>query len=930
MSTITFDSQSLIVDGRRTWLVSGAIHYARVPRELWRPRIRAAKQAGLNCIDTYVFWNLHEPQPGKFDFSGERDLRRFVEIVRDEGMYCTLRPGPFIGTGWDFAGHPAWLTTHGDLTLREASPPYLEACARYFGAVMAQVRDLQLTTPTEGLPPAVPTGNVPGDAAGGYLGGGRGPVIMMQVENEWLCHNNVQGQRYLGELVRYLRENGCMVPICNANNLWQRIDGTIDTWHASDNLMPDLRQLAIVQPDTPRFVSELPTGRLDHWGERRPRAIDADQLLERIAHALASGAQFNLMPFHGGTNFAFNAGQTLLGHDRYITTSHDVDAPLLEAGGRGEKYAAVKRIATFASQFHHVFANLTPGSAHVMPSPEADRHALAVAHQRGSQGDVVFIMRDEKDKRDTVDLLLHNGLTLTVPLGDDRAAWLLLQTNLGGVAQLEHTNLRPWAFLARQMLVLFGPAGAEGTVNLNGVELQITVPANKQPAIEKLDDLTVVVLNDKQIDATYACEAGLAVGCAGLDDDGEPMFAKGWQTMTFVSLDGELTTHRPTTPTRSVAPRLTSWQHASQQAIVDGSDDAFEKIDGPASLEQLGQNQGYGWYRIGIGAAKSAYALAPEAADRLHLFSQGKRLDILGRGPGATSGPSKLRLAGDVVVLADNLGRACDGAHLNPRKGLFGHIHQVNASRLPKPDITNERLPDPFEFVGYLPGMREGDRPSGDVIRWKFKPKGKRPYILHLSNLPGIALLLLNDTPIAFHHPEQSADAMQLVLQPGEGAMTGGVNTLTLALFTPLNASHKLDQIVTLYEVTQTLTNRGQWAFRPWGPPAEDAFADMPKTLPDQPAWFRARFNAKRTDAPLWCEPRGMSKGQIYLNGHNVGRYFLTTPEGKPVPPQRHHYLPEPWLHTDKPNELMLFDEHGKAPSQVRLAYNAMGPYHVS
>ncbi|MEX0745431.1 MAG: beta-galactosidase, partial [Phycisphaeraceae bacterium] len=173
MSTITFDGQSFIVDSRRVWLVSGAIHYPRVPHELWRDRIRAARQAGLNCIDTPVFWNLHEPRPGRFDFAGRQDLRRFVQTVGEEGMYCLLRPGPYIGAACDFGGHPAWLAAGDGVKLREAAPAYLEACARYLGAVMREVRELQLTTPTQGLPPAVPTGNVPGDAAGGYTGGGR-------------------------------------------------------------------------------------------------------------------------------------------------------------------------------------------------------------------------------------------------------------------------------------------------------------------------------------------------------------------------------------------------------------------------------------------------------------------------------------------------------------------------------------------------------------------------------------------------------------------------------------------------------------------------------------------------------------------------------------------------------------------------------------
>jgi beta-galactosidase len=109
MANISHDGQSFLIDNRRIWLVSGAVHYARTPRELWRQRLRAAKQAGLNCIDTYVFWNLHEPQPGTFRFDGDADLRAFVQMIGEEGLYCILRPGPYVCSEWDFGGLPAWL-----------------------------------------------------------------------------------------------------------------------------------------------------------------------------------------------------------------------------------------------------------------------------------------------------------------------------------------------------------------------------------------------------------------------------------------------------------------------------------------------------------------------------------------------------------------------------------------------------------------------------------------------------------------------------------------------------------------------------------------------------------------------------------------------------------------------------------------------------
>src|ERR1044071_9639276 len=145
MPSATFDGRSFMLDGRRIWLVSGSGHYARIPHELWEQRILSAKAAGLNCIETPVFWNRREPRPGSFHFKGDNDLRRFVQLIGAAGLYCILRPGPFIGQQWDGGGLPAWITGIKGVKLRVHNGPFLEACSRYLTAVAGQVRDLQAT-----------------------------------------------------------------------------------------------------------------------------------------------------------------------------------------------------------------------------------------------------------------------------------------------------------------------------------------------------------------------------------------------------------------------------------------------------------------------------------------------------------------------------------------------------------------------------------------------------------------------------------------------------------------------------------------------------------------------------------------------------------------------------------------------------------------
>ncbi len=925
MANISYDRQCFSIDNRRVWLVSGAIHYTRTPRELWRKRIRAAKQAGLNCVETYVFWNAHEKSPGDFDFSHDLDLRAFIKIIGEEGLFCILRPGPYICAEWDFGGLPPWLSDIDGVKLRQANGPFLEACARYIREVMQQVKDLQITssrsTDTDWSHLAARTDQ------GGYRGEGGGPIIMMQAENEWFCHSDEQHDKYLLEGVRHLRENGCTVPINNCNNLWQPIDGTIDTWNGKRHLAANMRQLAAVNPDAPRMVTELWTGWFDQWGNTHHTKDTPGDVLHRLAGTLATGAMFNLYMFHGGTNFGFTGGRTITTRDCFQTTSYDYNAPLSEAGGRPDMYRAVKRIATFTSHFHQLFANLGDTPPHASIAPDGD-HPPAVMHATGSRGDAVFILKHKDDKTNELPVLLPDGRTLPVTLGDDRAAWLVLNTPLPTGQTLDYTNLRPFALIGSRMLVLFAPAGSQGLISIDGAPITVKVPAGKQPHIQVIDDLTVVTLSDEQADAAYPLDDGLVIGAAELDEDNQPVAMKGWATRFHIDLSGKLNKQKQTASRKPAAPKLTGWQHAPLDTLLDGTDPAYEPIDGPAPLESLGQAYGYGWYRVPVNKINAGKLLWPQAGDRLHVYQDGKLKSVLGHGPDAEFGPAALKLDGQLTVLADNLGRFNYGQDVGERKGVFGLPYKVSPIKLAKPKITNRPAPDPFALTGYVYGQHQSEPRPAQALSWTVSPDGRKPLILEFDGLPISAVVEVNGEPVALHSALQGNRFNRLVLTPGEGPTKGGKNTITLALYEPLPDGIDPNKHLRCYKVTEIVSNtRGQWSFSKWSPPEDDAFTSLPTSTPAQPAWFRASFSVKQADVPLWLEPVGMSKGQLYLNGHNLGRFWVATRTGKKVPPQHAYYLPEPWLHTNQPNELLIFDEHGKLPTKCKLVYNPNGPY---
>src|SRR5687768_15288927 len=85
--TFRLGETDFLLDEKPFQIISGELHYPRVPKEAWRARMKMAKAMGLNTIGTYVFWNLHEPQKGKFDFSGNNNIAEFVKIAQQEGLW---------------------------------------------------------------------------------------------------------------------------------------------------------------------------------------------------------------------------------------------------------------------------------------------------------------------------------------------------------------------------------------------------------------------------------------------------------------------------------------------------------------------------------------------------------------------------------------------------------------------------------------------------------------------------------------------------------------------------------------------------------------------------------------------------------------------------------------------------------------------------
>lgn len=320
------------LDGKPFKVLSGELHYSRIPREYWHARLKMAKAMGLNTIATYVFWNVHEPEPGHYDFNGQNDLAAFIKAAQEEGLYVILRSGPYSCAEWDLGGLPAWLLADpkSAQAIRTNSPLFLEPAERWINRLAREVLPLQL--------------------------GRGGPILMTQIENEYGIYGS--DHAYMESLRNiYLKAgfNGRDSMLYTADN-WKNIpEGSIPELFAAVNFgirnhQSGLDNLAAARPHQALFVSEYWPGWFDHWGHPHETRPSGPQI-EDIDYILHRGTGINIYMFHGGTSFGFMAGSSYLNH-KFLpdVTSYDYDAPLDESGRPTPKYYAYrKELAKFSA-----------------------------------------------------------------------------------------------------------------------------------------------------------------------------------------------------------------------------------------------------------------------------------------------------------------------------------------------------------------------------------------------------------------------------------------------------------------------------------------------------------------------------------------------------------------------------------------------------
>jgi len=432
--TFALGDSVFLLDGKPFQMISGEMHYPRIPREAWRQRMKMAKAMGLNTIGTYVFWNLHEPQKGKFDFSGNNDIAAFVKTAQEEGLWVVLRPSPYVCAEWEFGGYPYWLQNEKGLVVRSKEAKYLEEYRKYIDEVGKQLAPLQVNH--------------------------GGNILMVQIENEYGSY---------GKDKEYLEINRKMFIDAGFDGLLYTCDpaGDLVKGHLP-GLLPAVNGLdkpnkvkGLIQDNHygkgPYYIAEWYPAWFDWWGTKH-HTVPAEQYVDRLDAVLAAGISINMYMFHGGTTRGFMNGANYKDGTPYEPqiSSYDYDAPLDEAGNATEKFM----------KFREVIQKHLPAEQKLPDVPKA-KPTIAIPSINFTQASSIF---------DVLPAPKLNATPLTFEDLNQAYGFVLYRTTLNNAASglLKIKDLRDYA-------IIFINGKRVGVLDrrLDQDSLQVDVPQGK-------------------------------------------------------------------------------------------------------------------------------------------------------------------------------------------------------------------------------------------------------------------------------------------------------------------------------------------------------------------------------------------------------------------------------------------------------------------
>ncbi|CAL5199249.1 unnamed protein product [Lathyrus oleraceus] len=298
-ASVSYDNKAILVNGQRKFLFSGSIHYPRSTPEMWPDLIQKAKDGGLDVIQSYVFWNGHEPSPGKYYFEDRYDLVKFIKLVQQAGLYFHLRIGPYACAEWNLGGFPVWLKYVPGIEFRTDNEPFKAAMQKFTIKIVDMMKAEKLFQ-TQG-----------------------GPIILSQIENEYgpvEWEIGAPGKAYTKWFSQMAVGLNTGVPwiMCKQEDAPDPIIDTCNAYYC-ENFKPN-------KDYKPKMWTENWSSWYTEFGGGVPRRPAEDMAFSVVRFVQNGGTFVNYYMYHGGTNFDRTSGGP------FIATSYDFDAPIDEFG----------------------------------------------------------------------------------------------------------------------------------------------------------------------------------------------------------------------------------------------------------------------------------------------------------------------------------------------------------------------------------------------------------------------------------------------------------------------------------------------------------------------------------------------------------------------------------------------------------------------
>ncbi|MFV9504418.1 MAG: beta-galactosidase [Oscillochloridaceae bacterium umkhey_bin13] len=890
-SSVQLDRTGLWLDGQPFYLLAGCVHYFRWPHTEWRALLEQARWAGLNTIDTVIPWNRHEPNPGQFDFAEEADLGAFLDLCHELGLKAIVRPGPYICAEWENGGLPAWLTAEPGLRLRTDDERHMAAIRRWFAVLLPIIAPRQ------------------------YDQGG--PVILCQIENEhWASgvYAHDFHQRSLGELAT---QHGIRVPQYTCM-------GGMPEWPEFRNgwsgIAEKLVQTRALWPDNPMIVSELWSGWFDSWGASR-QTRKAPAKLDLTLHQLTAvgAAGFSHWMWAGGTNFGFWGGRTVGGDLVFMTASYDYDAPISEFGELRAKALIARRhhlfLGSLGAQLAPILADAVPGGLRVISPPAVRGRSEAGAEpyrtvKAGPSAPAAW--------RDFQATFLYNpgheGATYQVG-GDQPARQIMVEVEPAAIRPiftqlpLGHHGLRLIIHTGRilgfwhETLVIYGQPGEVGMLELG------CGTANAPTLTHCSGTITQATRHGPNLTIDYWIS----------ETPSTLTVEMGTQHLRLLFITQAQAEHyQPEVAATHVTPEPGPSQTGTLQlpierlALAEATETTgWQPLAQPEAMERLGCPYGYGWYRaeLDLAAPLQTTLAAPWLSDRARVLINGVDQGLLGVDPNGPAYTVPIDLpAGrhELRLLTDNLGRFNYGIKLGEWKGLLDTLYLDGQQQ----DISDgwAALWQEVQFAGEAvanawPGAFRPDAANVHLGRFGFagpsvwllrtiEVQAERRYLVHITGDRSSGGFFVNGQAVERFSRHRSGGLIKADLSD---LLRPGTNLLALNLQGYAGAPWRATLVS--YDPAQPLP--ATWSFRPGVSPG----AAAPST--GGPAYYRATFARHELPATLTrlaLRPGGLGKGQIWLNGRNVARFWQ-------IGPQEDYKLPVGWL--VEQNELMILAETG-------------------